>query len=121
VNLFSRAYTGRGEEIIKGVYDEYLNDDLEILINAKTSHNVVFPYLKPMQAIDMVRQNVLAEDDSPMYVFETLYQDRPRLDSFRHMLEEEPILTLEPSTPVKKSTNPDKKPSTDSLENRRDL
>jgi len=121
VNLFSRAYTGRGDEIVKEIYDEYLNDDLEVLIRAKTSHNVVFPYMKPMQAIDMVRQNVLAEDDSPMYVFETLYQDRPRLDSFRHMLEEEPILTLEPSTPVKKSTNPDKPASTDSLENRAEI
>jgi len=121
VNLFSRAYTGRGDEIIKGIYDEYLNDDLEVMINAKTSHNVVFPYMKPMQAIDMVRQNVLADDDSPMYIFETLYQDRPRLDSFRNMLEEDSIFTIEPSTPAKKSTNPDKKSSTDSLSNRGEI
>jgi len=120
VNLFSRSYSGRGEKIIKDIYDEYLNDDLEVLINAKTSHNVVFPYMKPMQAIDMVRQNVLAEDDSPMYVFETLYQERPRLDSFRQMMENEPIIELSPSTPVKKNTGTGDS-SRDSLTNRGEI
>jgi hypothetical protein len=121
VNLFSRAYTGRGDEIIKNIYDDYLNDDLEVLAHAKTSHNVVFPYMKPMQAIDMVIQNVLAEDDSPMYVFETMYQERPRLNSFRAMLEEDPILELDPSTPAKKSSNPDVSSSADSLSNRAEI
>lgn len=120
VNLFSRAYTGRGDEIIKGIYDEYLNDGLEVLIRGKTSHNVVFPYMKPMQAIDMVRQNVLAEDDSPMYIFETLYQERPRLDSFRQMMGSDPIIDLNPSTPAKKTTGtPDS--SRDSLTNRGEI
>jgi len=119
VNLFSRAYTGRGDEIIKDIYDEFLNDDLEVLIPAKTSHNVVFPYIKPLQAIDMVRQNVLAEDDSPMYVFETLYQERPRIDSFRQMLERDSIFTMDPSTPAKKTRSPDS--SRDSLSNRGEI
>lgn len=121
VNLFSRAYTGRGDQIIKSIYDEYLNSDLEVLIPAKTSHNVVFPYMKPMQAIDMVCKNVLAEDDSPMYVFETLYNDRPRLDSFRQMMESDSILTLDPSTPAKKTQNSDVPASVDSLSNRAEI
>lgn len=119
VNLFSKAYTGRGDEIIKSVYDEYLNSDLETLIRAKTSHNVVFPYIKPMQAVDMIRQNVLAEDDSPMYVFDTLYEERPRLDSFRQMMERDPIFDLNPSTPA--LNNPTGESSRDSLKNRGEI
>lgn len=102
-SLFSRAYSGRGDEIIKRVYDDFLDSDLEIMIPSKDSYNIVFPYIKPLQAIDMVTQNALAEDQTPYYLFENLYEDRPRLDSLGRMFEQESIMDIDPTNTVNQS------------------
>jgi len=104
-SLFSKAYTGRGDEIIKGVYDEFLNDDLEVMIEAKGSYNVVFPYIKPLQAIDMVCSAAPAEDQTPFFVYENLYEDRPRLDSLGRMFDQEPIFEIDPSNTTNQSSD----------------
>lgn len=103
ISLFSKAYRGRGDEIIKAVHDEYLKDNLDVKVRAKTSHSVVFPYIKPIQAIDMIRKHVLAEDGTPMFVFESLYSNRPQLNSLKQMLEAQPVFDIKPLKTVNNS------------------
>jgi len=102
-SLFSRAYSGRGDEIIAGVYADFLNTDLNVRVEAKTSHSVVFPYMKPLQAADMIRKNVLADDDTPMFVYDSLYPNEVRLESFGSMFAKEPITTIEQKKPTNTS------------------
>lgn len=97
ISLFSKAYRGRGDEIIKKVHDEFLKGEpLQVKTKAKTSHSVVFPYMKPIQAIDMIRKHVLADDGTPMFVFESLYGEKPVLDSLKSMLESKPVFDIKP-------------------------
>ena len=98
-SLFSRSYRGRGDEIISGIYSDYLNTELNVVSEAKTSHNVVFPYMKPLQAADMIRKNVLAVDNTPLFVYESLYPNEVRLESLGEMLSREPIVELKPKKP----------------------
>jgi hypothetical protein len=102
-SLFSRSYKGRGDEIISGVYSDFLNTNLIVGIEAKTSHSVVFPYMKPLQAADMIRKNVLAADDTPMFVYDSLYPNEVRLESFGSMFAKEPITTIEQKKPTNTS------------------
>lgn len=102
-SLFSRAYSGRGDEIISGVYADFLNTDLNVRVESKTSHSVVFPYMKPLQAADMIRKNVLADDDTPMFVYDSLYPNEVRLESLGSMFAKDPVTTIEPRKPSNQS------------------
>ena len=100
VSLFSKSYRGRGDEIISSVYKEFLDVEIEVDIESKTAHSLVFPYLKPLAAVDMVRKNILAEDNTPFFVYEKFYDDSNRestvLSSYGTMYEKEPIRTIRP-------------------------
>lgn len=105
INLFSQSYRGRSDEIIEQIFIDHLGaspvrmNDLQ----GKTSHNVVFPFMKPLQAVDMIQKNVLADDDTPMFVYDTFYTNEIRLDSFGRMYDRDTITTIE----SKKPTNTD--------------
>ena len=115
-SLFSRSYRGRGDEIIAGIYSDYLNTELNVASEAKTSHNVVFPYMKPLQAADMIRKNVIAEDNTPLFVYESLYPNEVRLESLGEMFSHEPIVELKSKKPS--NTDPDAIASQGSLDER---
>ena len=102
-SLFSKSYSGRGDEIISDVYSEHLDTEINSIVRAKTSHSVVFPFMKPLQAADMIRKNVLAEDDTPMFVYDSLYQNEVRLESLGSMYAKDPIIQLKPTKPTNKS------------------
>lgn len=104
-SLFSRSYRGRGDEIISGLFSDFLNTSIEREVEAKSTHSVVFPYMKPLQAVDMIRKNVLALDDTPMFVYDSLYDNVVRLDSLARMYSQDPITTIAPKKPS--NTNPD--------------
>jgi len=102
-SLFSKSYSGRGDEIISDVYSEHLDTEINSVVRAKTSHSVVFPFMKPLQAADMIRKNVLAEDDTPMFVYDSLYQNEVRLESLGSMYAKDPIIQVKPTKPTNKS------------------
>lgn len=118
VNLFSQSYRGRSDEIIERVMIDHLDaspvrqDDLR----GKTSHNVVFPFMKPLQAVDMIRKNVLSDDDTPMFLYDTFYSNELRLDSFGRMMSRRPITTIESKKPANR--DPDAQASRQSLRDR---
>jgi len=101
INLFSKSYGGNSAEIIKNVYEDWLlepgsNQELTLNVQGASSHNVVFPYIKPLAAMNMIQKSALAEDNTPMFVFERLYEKDTYLDSMKRMLEQDPVFTLEP-------------------------
>jgi hypothetical protein len=59
--------------------------------------------MKPLQAADMIRKNVLAEDDTPMFVYDSLYQNEVRLESLGSMFAKDPIIQVKPTKPTNKS------------------
>lgn len=100
ISLFSKSYRGRGDEIIQAVYQEFLDVDIEVDAESKTAHSIVFPYIKPLAACDMVRKNILAEDGTPFFIFEKFYDDPGRestvLTSYGQMYEQEPLRQIQP-------------------------
>jgi len=100
VSLFSKSYRGRGDEIITSLYKEFLDTQVQVDVEAKTAHSVVFPYIKPLAAIDMVRKNILAEDDTPFFIYEKFYDDPGRestvLSSYKTMYEKRPLRKIRP-------------------------
>lgn len=98
-SLFSKSYKGRGDEIISSIYSEYLNTNVISEVEAKSTHSVVFPFMKPLQAVDMIRKNVLALDNTPIFIYDSLYDNVVRLDSLARMYSQDPITTIEPKKP----------------------
>jgi len=100
ISLFSKSYRGRGDEIIQSVYQEFLDVDIEVDAESKTAHSIVFPYIKPLAACDMVRKNILAEDGTPFFIFEKFYDDPGRestvLTSYGQMYEQKPLRKIQP-------------------------
>ena len=102
INMFSKSYKGNTADIIKNVYDEWLiepgsNRTLELKTTGASSHQVVFPYIKPLAAINMIQKNAVAEDGTPMFIYESMYSENTVLDSMKQMLEKEPIFKIEPT------------------------
>ena len=115
-SLFSKSYRGSGDKIIKDIFSEHLNTELVGKTKAKTSHNIVFPYMKPLQAVDMVMKNVLADDNTPMFVYSTFYPNETRLESFAEMYAKEPTMKLKPTKPT--NDQPDGQATEGSLKQR---
>lgn len=107
VSLFSQSYKGKSDKIISDIFDEHLGIPVTPMegTQGKTSHNVVFPYMKPLQAVDMVRKSVLADDETPMFLYDTFYPRETRLDSYGRMFAREPITTIESKKPVNTDTD----------------
>ncbi len=118
VSLFSQSYEGVSDEIIKLVFEDHLGTSVVSMDGTvgKTEHSIVFPYMKPLQAIDMIIKNVLADDNTPMFVYETFYPNEIRLDSFGRMAERESITRISGKTPV--NDDPEGQASRKSLKER---
>lgn len=93
-SLFSRAYEGFPQEIIAEIYEEFFGGEIEMLTEYETEIAIAFPWIKPLQAIHMITKNMLAIDGTPSFLFPRFYEETPALASYRLMLEEEPITTV---------------------------
>ena len=71
-SVFSKSYKGRSSEIIQKIHKEYLKEDVEILSTSGTSHQMVYPYIKAYDAIEMLLTNTYAVDNTPIFLYETV-------------------------------------------------
>lgn len=96
--LFSKSYTLSADNMINRIYTEFIEEELLIDSQSNNVYNVVFPYTKPFQAINAILKNALADDQTPLFLFDRFYeQDNPViLTSYAKMFEQDPILTLKP-------------------------
>lgn len=85
-SIFSRSYKGLNTEIIQKIYKDHFDYDLDYVAEGGTSHNVVFPYLKPFQAIKQILDTTYAADGTPLFLFETLYDNQVVLKSWGEMM-----------------------------------
>jgi len=104
ISLFSKSYKGNSADIIKDIYSEFLLEELDVKTQGYYSHNIVFPYIKPLAAINMIQKATPAADKTPIFVYDTLYGERPVLNSMGNMLDQDPVLTIDPKNTV--SLNP---------------
>jgi len=92
INLFSRSYSGRNTEIISNIHQDYLVQPVEVLSEGGSSHNVVFPYLKPYEAINNILYTTFAADRTPLFLYETVNSEEVKLQSFGDMMSAENAL-----------------------------
>jgi hypothetical protein len=99
---FSRYYTGLNTEIVSKIHKDFFKEELTEVTTGGSSHNVVFPFVKPYQAISMILKNSFASDRTPLFLFDTLHDNETKLMSMKAMLEQEPFTTLKQRNQVNK-------------------
>lgn len=81
VNTFSRAYSGRNTQIIADIHEDFLGQEVEVLSSGGTSHQIVFPFIKPYGAIDMVLKSTFGVGNTPLFLYETVNSESVKLQS----------------------------------------
>ena len=106
VNLISKSYTARTDQIIQTIYGEVFDADLVLNAVGNQAYNVVLPYLKPFQIIDLLLKNSLADDQTPMFLFDRFYEQENStiLTSYAQMFAQDPIVELSPKKSVNRIT-----------------
>lgn len=89
---FSRAYSGRNTDIIANIHEDFFEERPEVMSEGSTSHNIVFPYMKPLQAIDMMIRNTSGSDGSPLFLFDSLHGENTVLASLNDLLFEDALV-----------------------------
>lgn len=98
-NPFSKSYLAEpSHEIIEQIYTQFLGPQIKMDATGKTVHNIVFPYIKPLQAIDTILKNTLADDNTPMFLFDRFYEENEPviLTSYGKMMEQSSITEILP-------------------------
>lgn len=92
--VFSRSYNGLNTEIISKIHTDFLKEELAEVSSGGTSHKVVFPFMKPFQAINMIQKNTYAVDRTPLFLFDTLHDNQTRLVSMGDLLKQDTFMKL---------------------------
>lgn len=75
VSEFSRSFDGNSVQIMKEIYEEFFKpEEIEVLTYGSSSSKYVIPFMKPMQAINMIQMNASDTSFSPIFIFERLYK-----------------------------------------------
>ena len=84
---FSKSYSGKVGDIIKSIIDDQFGVALEMGEGAKNSPtvSVVFPIMRPYQAIQRLLDNVPSNDGSPLFLTTSVWGTKRRLLSMRDM------------------------------------
>lgn len=92
--FFSRSYKGRNTEIISKVHKDFLKEDVDVQSVGGSSHQIVYPYTKPYQAIDMVLMNTFAADKTPLFLYDTVNNTGAKLKSLGDMMNSDDKIDL---------------------------
>lgn len=115
MNLFSRAYKGRNTEIISKIHSDYISP-VEVLSRGGTSHQIAFPYMKPYQAIDMILKKTYCENNTPLFLYETLNGGKVYLKSYYDMMTDDEPVVIKNGNMI--NTDPDGQPRDMAEQNR---
>jgi len=92
VSEFSRTYKGLGIDIIEEIYnDNFGKDSLNVKTGGGPAVNIVMPFTKPFAAINMIQRNTYDSNNSPVFIFDTVYDDAPQLTSMYTMFNQESV------------------------------
>jgi hypothetical protein len=92
-SVFSRSFKGRNTDIISKIHNTFLEQDVDVQSTGGSSHQVVFPFVTPYEAIDMVLTSTFGNDNSPLFLYDTVINPGAKLKSLGDMFntDEEPI------------------------------
>jgi hypothetical protein len=93
--VFSRSYKGRNTEIIAKVHRDFLKEEVDVQSIGGTSHQLIYPYIKPYQAIDMVLTNTFAADRTPLFLYDTVNNTGTKLKSLGDMMSDSDPIKLQ--------------------------
>ena len=94
-HMFSRSFNNQPvEEIIcggkngKGIYEEFFNRRAipAYPTRATTPYNLVVPYTTPLGLISSLLKNTWADDNTPLFLYDTLYSKNIYLKSYKSMV-----------------------------------
>lgn len=92
INTFSRSYSGLNTKIISDVHADFLEEELDVVSTGGSSHQVVYPYIKPYDAIDMIIEQTYAIDNTPLFLYEVLNSRKTVLQSLGDMVLQDSIV-----------------------------
>lgn len=93
LKTYSRAYTGKIENIITQIINSELNKtvDQSYLIKEGSAQNIIkylVPYLTPLEACDLLRDRATTRNGSPFFLYASLYDDSIRLGDLDKILQQ---------------------------------
>jgi hypothetical protein len=93
VSESSKSYKGLGVDIIREIYDDKFGifAKLDVKASGGSSMRVVMPFIKPFAAINMIQQTAYDTNKSPLFIFDTVYDENPQLTSLHNMMTQEPV------------------------------
>jgi|APSaa5957512535_1039671.scaffolds.fasta_scaffold00506_10 hypothetical protein len=94
---FSKAFSGSTTSIIEMIYDQYLKEKIEIIDKSADDISIVFPFIKPFQAIGKLLSQTFDKNGFPLFLFETLNGSSIKLISLATLRSEKPKYTLSKS------------------------
>jgi hypothetical protein len=94
-NIFSRSYSGRNTDIISQIHSDFLQEDIEVLSEGGSAHNIVFPFIKPYNAITNILKNTYSNDSTPLFLWESVLDGKVRLQSLGDMMFQDTAFKLQ--------------------------
>ena len=73
-SMFSRYMRGSNTDIIRQIYERYFPGRMISSVRGTAPLDLVIPYTGPIRAIQSLLSNTFAEDHSPLYLFDRLWQ-----------------------------------------------
>lgn len=92
--VFSRSYSGLGTDIIRKIHNEFMKEEVQVESTGGSSHKVVFPFMKPYQAINVIQKNTIGVDRTPLFLFDTLHDNQTRLSTMGDLLSQDTFTKL---------------------------
>lgn len=105
--IFSRSYTGLGSNILNKIHAEFFATDLDDVDTTQNSINYIVPFATPYEAMTAILDKSHDINFYPMYLYQTLYENKVKLKSLSSLLNQDAVYTFKDS-PV--TTGPNKDP-----------
>lgn len=91
---FSKAYTGKCEEIIRRIAKDQLNkdiysDDQTFKPSFQNAFKVVIPYMTALEALEFIRDKATTANGAPYFLYSTMFSDDLVLADLETIMERE--------------------------------
>lgn len=102
--IFSRALSGRASNVIDTIHKEFFGSAIDEKDGSQNSINYIVPYLNPYEAITHILDKSHDVQFNPMYLYQTLADNKVKLKSLSSLLGQEPLYTFSDKPVISKPT-----------------
>lgn len=96
-SIFSRAFSGRASNILDTIHKEFFGAALDEKDGSQNSINYIVPYLTPYEAISTILDKSHDLEFNPMFLFQTLADNKVKLKSLSSIKQQDPLYTYSDS------------------------